>query len=496
MGIIKRQGIKSTIVNYAGALIGAFAVLFIYPLDDEIYGYAQWLYNTAYLLIPIASLGIGSTVVKFFPAFREKSGKGYNGFLTLVFLSVVIVFFIFLLSWSYIKVYFLQFLEYLKMDSGILEDNQVYVIILTGLLILIFILVSQCSNLLRIVIPNIINQFAYKAFLPILILVYVYYEISRETFAKSILIFFATVTLLLIIYLWKLGGLKFGGIRKPKSGFRFKDMLSYSLFGSLNQLSSGIAVRLDSIMIPFFLGMTKNGFYGKALFITNVIEIPTRSLVQIAGPIISKAWEENDYEELNKVYKKASANLFLVGVFVFLSLWLVLDDLINISSNPDTFPYARGILLLVGSAKLFDMITSVNTQLIIYSKKYRYNLIFLGILAVSNLYLNYKLIPEYDILGAAIATSISLAVYNIIKLVFLYVSYGLHPFTVSNLKALLLLLVGVGCYYLFPVEFHPIINGIIKMTVLCIIFLPIAYFWNISEDVNQMVIDFIKKFKS
>ena len=45
MGIIARQSVKNGIVNYAGVLLGAMSVFFVYSLDDNIYGLAQFIYN-------------------------------------------------------------------------------------------------------------------------------------------------------------------------------------------------------------------------------------------------------------------------------------------------------------------------------------------------------------------------------------------------------------------------------------------------------------------
>lgn len=495
MGIIKRQGIKSTIVNYAGAFIGALAVLFVYPLDDEIYGYAQWLYNTAFLFIPLATLGLTSTIVKFFPEFSDKRKGNNNGLLSLILLGLVIVFLLFLLFWNLFNDQVVRLLTSLDMKASLLEENEHYIVILIALLACLSFLTSQSTNMLRIVVPNIIQQFGFKLFLPLLVLAYVYFEFSKETFTYAILGFFGGAVLLLFIYLKFIGGLRFDKIRRPNKDFKFRSIASYSLFGSMNQLSSSLAVRIDSIMIPLFLDMLRNGFYNKTLFITNVIEFPARSLVQIAGPIISKAWDDNDMEELDKVYKKGGANLFLIGCFVFLSIWYVLDDLISISSNPDSFPDARWIFLLIGGSKLFDMLSSVNTQIIIYSKKYKYNLLFLIFLAISNLILNLKLIPIYGILGAAMATSLSLVVYNLIKMIFIYKSFDLQPFTSANFKTFVLFILLAGLFYTIPLNFNPLINIPVKLLALTFIFVPVSYYWKISEDINEMVIDGINRIK-
>ncbi|MDA8692993.1 polysaccharide biosynthesis C-terminal domain-containing protein [Saprospiraceae bacterium] len=498
MGIIKRQSIKSSIVNFFGAAIGALATLFVYPLDLEIYGFAQFLYSTATLLIPLGTLGVLSIIVRYYPKFNTKDSNNYNGFLSLVLMALSTAFSIFLIFWFLFNDLFLSLFDKIKMDASKLADNQIYILVLLAFLILLNFVTYQSANKLRIVVPNIIQTLGFKIFLPLWVLAFVYLGISETQFAYGVVAFFGVASLLILVYLKLIDAIKFGKIQKPTKDFSYKEMAKYSMFGSFNQLSNGIALRIDSFMVTMFIGFGANGIYNIALFIANVLEIPTKSIYQISGPIISKAWEENDTEEISVIYKKASANLFLFGSFVFLGIWYLLDDLIKLSSNPDGFTNVKMIFLLLGIGKLTDMVTSVNSQILIFSKLYKYNLLFLIVLAVSNLILNYIFIPKYGIIGAALATTISLILYNVIKVIFIFKAFKMHPFSFSGLKVLFILIPMTFVTYLLPIELRPIISILVKGTFVTLIFLPIAYFWNISEDANELVrstINKITKFK-
>ena len=90
MGVIKRQGIKTMAVNIVGALIGALATLYIYTSNDDIYGYGQALIGFVSLLMPLASFGVLSLTIKYFPSFESSDKKGYNGLLSLILPSLVL----------------------------------------------------------------------------------------------------------------------------------------------------------------------------------------------------------------------------------------------------------------------------------------------------------------------------------------------------------------------------------------------------------------------
>lgn len=495
MGIIKRQGIKSTIVNYIGVVVGTLSILFIYPLDDEIYGYANWLYNTSYLLIPLASGGILSLVVKYFPAFNNKESGNYNGFLSLILFALLTVFLVFVAFWFLFNEQFLGLLDLLNLNSKAISLHQNYILLLLLVLIILNFLLNHSFNMFRIVVPNLVQQVGYKLYLPILVLLYLHFEFSRTAFSYLLIMYFGLAILIMILYLHHLGALKFSKIKRPYKDFSFKEMGVYSIFGSLNGISNSLAFRIDNVMIPLLLDMVKNGIYNKVFFIANVIEMPTRAMNQITAPVISKAWEEGDIEEIGTVYTKASANLFLIGSFFFLVIWYVLDDLVAISANPDAFPDARVIFLLLAFGKLIDMLMSVNSQIITYSKAYRYHLVFMVVLGISNLVLNYLLIQKYELLGAALATSCSLLIYNLLKYVFIKVKFDLHPFSMATLKTLFLLGSFLLLWMWVPFFDSSLLNIILKPIFVMILYGGIAIYWKISPDVNNIIFTFINKIK-
>ena len=349
MGIIRRQGSKTLLVNYGGALVGALAVLFVYSSNDEIYGYAHWLFSTASLLLPLASLGILSLIIKFYPIYSESDSRKYNGFLSLILLLLGLAFIVFLLMWHGLTPYFYKFLIKGDMNYELFQEYEFFILSLVLLLVLQRFLTAHASNRLRIVVPNLVTQFGYKVYLPIIILLYAWYDWTIYGFSWAIIAFFALTIVILSFYLVSLDAFHFGMIRRPGKAFRYSELSSFAFYGILNQLGNTIAMRIDSVMIPILLGSTSfNSYYIKAFFIANFIEMPTRSLNAIASPIISKAWKDRNTREIKMIYQKASNNLFLAGAFIFIGIWYCLDDLVAISSDPDSFPHVRIIFLLLG----------------------------------------------------------------------------------------------------------------------------------------------------
>ena len=77
MGVIQQQGIKSTVITYAGIFIGFLSLLVIQPqfLNPEIIGLTRILYSFSFLVSTIVPLSIVNITTRFFPRFRASEKK-------------------------------------------------------------------------------------------------------------------------------------------------------------------------------------------------------------------------------------------------------------------------------------------------------------------------------------------------------------------------------------------------------------------------------------
>jgi O-antigen/teichoic acid export membrane protein len=224
------------------------------------------------------------------------------------------------------------------------------------------------------------------------------------------------------------------------------------------------------------------------MFIANSIEAPTRSLIQIAMPVVAASWAIRDMANIESVYKKSSLNLLIVGIPVFLCIWLCLPDLLGLTARPDDLLAAKFVVFWIGMSKLVDMATSINNQIIAYSPYFRFNLYIILVLGVLNFVLNLYLIPRYGVTGAAFATFFSLTVFNGAKLAFIRIRFGMQPFSRATWALLGLAIpaylagAAVGALAL------PFWASIpLKAAVVMGLFIPAILYFRISPDVNQLL---------
>ena len=460
MGVIARQSSKRTIVSFAGVFIGALSTLFIYPLDTEIYGLALFLFSAANLLMIAMGMGSHGLVIKYFPIFKKEGIPGFVS-LMLAISSATILLTTFLL-WL-LKQPLAKSLEWLHFDVGMIAQYSDIIYWLAVCMVFIYLLNYHASNYRRIVIPTIIIELTYKVILPVLVLLSVGGWLTQSRFTIVYAGYFAMVLLGIIAYLIHIKGLKLEAFKWAAVRLSLKrEMVSYMFYSGLNQAGATIVARIDTIMVATLISLNETGIYGILLFMANVIDIPVRSINQIAGPVLSESLAHNDRQNVLSVYRKSSVNALVAGLYLFILIWALLPDIIAVMPEGEPIYAYQQVFLFLGLGKLVDMAFSTNTHILIYSRYYRYNLLFVLMLGITNLLLNYYLIDAFGAVGAAMATAISLALYNLVKLIFIQYTLRYWPFSLNTLRLVALGIISFFTSILLPSFFMSWIDLLVK----------------------------------
>jgi O-antigen/teichoic acid export membrane protein len=355
---------------------------------------------------------------------------------------------------------------------------------------------TYASNFQRVAVPELLSNLSLKVGLPILIL-FVYFDWwTEDQFEWGLVALYGLMALSLGLYLQQLEQWRLRIDWSFLTPRRRRSMLSYAFFGMLTALGSTLAFRIDSIMVTSLIDERTNGAYNIALFMTNTIIIPFQAINAIAGPIVADNWARKDLHNIQDIYRRSSLNLLLIGGFLFAALYLVLDDLLRISTNYEELVIIKDIVFLLGLAKVIDMTTGINNIIIGYSPAYRFNFYSILLLGVVNVLMNYLLIPRYHIVGAALATLISLLAYNLAKYLFILFRYGMQPFTWVTLKVLAL---GLGVYAVLsglPRTGWPLVNLALLGGLFTLLYWIPALYWRLSPDINEVVEQFWRQLRA
>src|SRR6185436_9507674 len=88
MGLVIRQSIFTTIIAYAGAVVGYVNLLYLYPrfLEPEQVGVLRTIQDAAILFSPFAQFGVALGIFRFYPQFAKdrSTESSFIGLVTLI----------------------------------------------------------------------------------------------------------------------------------------------------------------------------------------------------------------------------------------------------------------------------------------------------------------------------------------------------------------------------------------------------------------------------
>ena len=273
----------------------------------------------------------------------------------------------------------------------------------------------------------------------------------------------------------------------------FRKIFNYSSYAFLGSFSNIIVLNVDVLMVTSLLGLSQTGIYTTAFYIGMIIEIPRRAISQISIPFISENIKNNKIKEIEKNYKEVSLHQILIGVLFFILIIINLDNIFSLIPNSNEFIKGKDVVYIIGISKLIIMFFSFNSELISLSKYYRFTVITIIILDFVSILLNLILIPNYGMIGAAYASLISIAFYNIIKFIFIKMKMNISPFSI---KSIIVIAIGLVVYfisnYLIPSSDNPWLDILIKSLSSTSIYLILIYKIKVSEKFNDLLNQFIK----
>ena len=490
MGKILKQSFWSTVVIYFGVLLGFINSIILFPkfLSTEQIGLIRQIISAATILIPIATFGVSSTYVKFYPLVKE-SIKEKSQFFSLNLIITIIFYSIVLLS----LFIFIDEIKLVFSEKSKLFFDYIYVVYSILFIMSISTLIEAFLRArYDTVLSNIINGVSNRFFT----------AISVILLSLSLIDFNYLINFQIIIYSFGLFILIYYANKKEKISISFRfnkikkhfyKIFNYSSYAFLGSFSNIIVLNVDVLMVTSLLGLSQTGIYTTAFYIGMVIEIPRRAISQISIPFISENIKNNNYNKIQKNYKEISLHQILIGTLFFILIVTNLNNIFNLIPNSEEFIKGKDVVYIIGLSKLIIMSFSYNSELISLSKYYRFTVITIIILAFISIMLNLILIPKYGMIGAAYASLISILLYNIIKFIFIKVKMKISPFSINSFKIIIVgLIVFIIINYFIPSISNPLLDIVIKSLATTSIYLGVLYKLNVSSKFNDLLNQYLK----
>ena len=483
MNVIKKQAFLGTIFSYGGVLVGFVTQFFLIGnyLEPAQNGLLAVLLSYMYVLVQLSSLGFNAAGSRFFPHFRNAK-NGHNGYLFLGLTVGLVGFVITTIGLVLLKDTIIKNEE----NSTLFADNFYFLLPLTLATLLFNLLDNYAKNLYDTVTGTFLAQFLQRLLQLVAILFFIFQIVDFQQFMY---VWVFAVSFYVVPMLWKASKLE-GFSLKPNFSVMTpafsREFGFYSFLTILTGFSSMVILYIDKIMLAGITTFSETGIYNTASFFGSVMGMSLLAVNKAAQPLIADSFANNDLSNINTIYKKSCTTALIVGCWIFLGIYLNIDNLF-LFLKPE-YSAGKMVVIIICLGKLFDLATGLNGTILALSKHYIYDTYIMVGLIFITVALNYFLIPIYGMNGAAFALAIATVYYNLARYLMVLIKLGMQPFTFDLVKVIIVALVSWLTIRFLP-EFGgskmmSIVDMAYRSVALTLLYGIIIYWSNISPELN------------
>ena len=216
-------------------------------------------------------------------------------------------------------------------------------------------------------------------------------------------------------------------VRRVGSEYQSKQWLSAALpfmfLGTTHLINS----RIDVLMLGAIRGVEAVGIYTIIAAITKLTIFIHQAVNSVLAPTIATLYSENKLQQLERIIRKSVLIVFSISLLIGVTMIVMGKYLLLIFGSEFVPGQTAMSILIIG--QIFNALTGPVGLVLNMTGHQNYTAITLGTTAVLNIVLNATFIPLWGINGAAIATTISLILTNILNVIFLQKTLNIFLFS-------------------------------------------------------------------
>jgi len=410
--------LKSTIIYLIATVVEkglGFLLIPIYThyLSTQDYGILTLIQAFVAVIIVLFSLSLNGAASRYHFVGKDLYKRFHYGN---VFLSVIIIAFVFSIILFFIKNYIF------KIIGNIPINPYFYLAISISYLSIIFSIYQLKLQMEHRAIHYSINSIIKFFIMAIFSIIFVvYYKQGAEGVLYGQLISLLFIGIFIVFHLSK-------EIKYNLNIKLLKRNIKYSIFLVPHNLS-GIALQLmDRFFISNMINISQAGIYALGGQISGIIGILSVLINRAATPSILKAFKDKNYEYLKDL---SIINIMFISILaMFFSLF---SNNIILLIAPTEYAQSAIIINILSLYFIFQMYYFMIVGVLFYVERATKLMPLITFLSlICNLVLNYFLIRLYGMIGAAIATllSIMIVVYLVIIISNKYIKVGFNHFKI------------------------------------------------------------------
>ena len=489
MGVIVRQGFKAALSNYIGMGLGFLSLFILFPLfyDPEKLGAIRIFIELGTVLSSFALMGTNYSVNRFFPFFKTSDHKNHGFFFWALIFPLIGFGILMLILWIGGNQIFIF------INPNALKYREIFPMLILLVFIILYQVVSEvsCANHGRIAVPNFMREIAMRA---LIIVAGLAYYFGLVNFNQSVWLIVGAYAVALTGNIWFLSRLTKINLRPDfiflkKNPTIKNEALRFTLFLFFSGIASLLFTKMDFFMISALQkNLSEVAVYSIGFYLATFIEVPKRTILQVATPIISGLMKDEKFKEVETLNKKNGSNQLLISGMLFFMIWLNIDNLYEIMPRGEFYQRGKWVVFFIGVSKLIDAVICGNSPIIVNSKFYHLSFISILVALFSSIVYNYYFVSHYGLIGGALSTILVMLSVGLCNFLILQVKLKINPFHKDQLAILAVL----SCF--FAISFlgqwfdNPYIDSIIRSSIIGSVMVLVFFKLKLSLDFNQLLI--------
>lgn len=492
------------ILSYLSIIINTLIQLLYTPLLIRMLGQSEYglysLVNSVIGYLTILDLGFGNAIVVYTSKYRAqkkyKEEKKLYGMFFIVFCIIGIIVGI-LGSILYFNV---DKLFGSTMTSSEIHKAKIMMLILTFNLVISF-MFSIYSSIL-----NAYEKFVYQKLISILntvlkpIIMIPLLFMGYRSIAMVVVITLVNIMVLLSNYLYCRKKIK---IKIKYLGFDkllFKTILGYSIWLFLNSIVDKVNWSVDQFVLGAVSGTVAVSIYTVASQINSLFINLSTAISGVFLPKMSKMISDNASS------KTLTSEFIKVGRIQFYIMFLVITGFILVGKEfiiwwvGKEFINAYYVTLLLIIPAFFSLIQNLGLSIMQAMNKFKFKSLSTFIMSIFNIIISIFLAKKYGAIGAAMGTTISLIICNIILINIYYykvIKINVLKFWKDIIMMMLKMIIPLSVTIIFMQlsKFTGLISVIIYGLIYTILYFITAYAIVMNKYEKNLVKSILEKFK-
>ncbi|AFV25221.1 polysaccharide biosynthesis protein [Methanolobus psychrophilus R15] len=276
---------------------------------------------------------------------------------------------------------------------------------------------------------------------------------------------------------------------KPELKVRFseptKQLVKYSFPLLISATLLNLMTWTDTIMLGYFKSSQVVGIYSAVYPLVSFLTIIITSMGFVYIPVASRIWGEGRKDILGSLYTVVTKWCFVLSFPIFALMFVYPEAILTRLYGAE---YATGatVLRILAIGFITNAYFGFNYHTIMAVGDSGFLMKCSTASAVINVVLNFMMIPQYGMIGAAAASAASFATIELLMTLRAWRTHGMHPFTMAYKKFTVICIALISIMMVFKLIL-PTVGLLWVYGVFAVVYITICQYSGVINDDDRTI---------